>query len=73
MARSVTFDTEGWASPDEIDGIVRRASRCEAKLDTHPSPAVFFTLGAIGGVLYYMARQRTMSAQMGELLQEALF
>jgi len=57
MAFIPDSDLSGWASPEELDSVLRKSARLEARLESHTSPVVWITLGAIGGILYYVARQ----------------
>lgn len=65
-------DLREWATPKELDAILLSRARLEAKLESHTSPVVWITLGAIGGVLYYLARRGTIASQIDNRLTQAI-
>lgn len=64
-----SIDTTDWASPKEVDRLLARTARLEARLESRTSPMVWITLGAIGGVLYYMARQKVSDDRLAKVIE----
>lgn len=54
-------ELENWASPKELDAVLLTKARLAAKLESRTSPIVYLGIGAIGGILYYMAKQQVMT------------
>jgi len=69
---SSTFERQQWASPEELDNVLRANARLEGKLESRTSPVVYIAIGAIGGILYYMSRQQQMSAAVQSNLANAI-
>lgn len=65
-------ELENWASPKDLDAILLTKARLAAKLESRTSPLVYLTIGAIGGVLYYMARKQMMTGVVQENLATAV-
>lgn len=66
------FERQNWASPEELDNVLRANARLEGKLESRTSPTVYIAIGAIGGILYYMSRQQQMSAAVQSNLANAI-
>jgi phosphoribosyl-dephospho-CoA transferase len=64
-------ETGDWASPQELDSVLARNARLEARLSSHTSPLVWLTLGALGGVLYYVARKNIADDRITQAIENA--
>lgn len=67
-----TFERQNWASPKELDSVLLANARLERKLESQTSPLVYITIGAIGGILYYMSRQQMMGQAVQQNLATAI-
>jgi hypothetical protein len=62
-------DLQDWATPAEFDSVLGKNARLQAKLESRTSPMVWITLGAIGGVLYYVARKNIADDRLASAIE----
>ena len=67
-----TFERQQWASPEELDTVLRANARLDGKLESRTNPVIYVAIGAIGGILYYMSRQQQMSSAVQANLASAI-
>jgi hypothetical protein len=65
-------DIDGWASPTELDAILRKSARCQAKLETQTNPVVYLMIGATLGMVYFSMRNKMISGQVAQAVENLL-
>jgi hypothetical protein len=65
-------DLKEWASPKELDAILGRSARLEARLASHTSPTTYLAVGAFLGIVYMTLRNQLPTARATELAAESL-
>jgi hypothetical protein len=65
-------DINGWASPTELDAILRKSARCQARLETQTNPVVYIMIGATLGMVYFSLRNRMVSTQVAQAVENLL-
>lgn len=65
-------ELQEWASPAELDVILGKTARLEARLGSKTSPMVYLAAGAVLGILYWTFRERKPGAGVSTVVEELL-
>jgi hypothetical protein len=65
-------ELQEWASPAELDVILGKTARLEARLGSKTSPMVYLAAGAVLGILYWSFRQQKPGAGVSTVVEELL-
>jgi hypothetical protein len=65
-------ELQEWASPAELDVILGKTARLEARLGSKTSPLVYLAAGAVLGIVYWTFRQKKPTAGVTTIVEDLL-